>query len=194
MKKQNDAERERIMKTFFSNMDKALKEKGMNRHALKNKTGVSVERYKDCEGMREPSLSSAVKIADALGVSLDDLCGRNALVRDKEHLSAGECLELEVILEKNLSVAVDDEGQPLEPPRSNIDRIISAWNLHMREYARAKNFAPEKFPTSLYDERYNWIAEQIKKLKEENEQINFNVQEYDGEWDIATDADTHDEE
>lgn len=143
----------------------------MKKITLKKKTGISIERYRDGDGMREPSLSSAVKIADALGVSLDDLCGRTAFSRDKEHLSAGECLELKVILEKNLSSGIDERGKPSLFSDTNIDKIISEWNQYMEAYAESQKHFPDKFPTPLQDERYNWIEKKIEELKESNEQI-----------------------
>lgn len=179
---QTDPKRVRIKMAFYSNMDKALKEKKMKKRELKEKTGVSVERYRDGNGMREPSLSSAVKIADALGVSLDALCGRTAFYRDKDHLSAGECLELMAILEKNLSKGVDECGKPSPLGDTNFGRIISEWDQYMEAYAESQKHFPDKFPTPLQDERYNWIERKIEELKESDEPVLTYAEEEYSAW------------
>ena len=55
-----------------------LQEKGISAYKLSRETGISqglISEYKS--GKKLPTLQNFIKIADALGVSLDELAGRD---------------------------------------------------------------------------------------------------------------------
>jgi transcriptional regulator with XRE-family HTH domain len=70
-------EREGDMKEFGNRLYTCLFDFGWTQKRLADETGitpVSIGRY--INGQRTPKLSDAIRIADALCVSLDWLCGR----------------------------------------------------------------------------------------------------------------------
>lgn len=63
---------------FHQNLKRYRLELGFTQKAMAQQLGISERGYRYYEmGTREPNLSSLVKIADFLGLSLDDLVGRN---------------------------------------------------------------------------------------------------------------------
>lgn len=166
-----DPEKTRIMTTFFRGIERCMTEKGLRRSQLKLLSGVNLERYKVSQDMREPSLSSAVKLADALEVSIDDLCGRTAYVRDTEHWSAGECAEALLSVVKQLGGEISHDGQSIRLPESNVTSLIKDSYEYSDYYDGAKKFDPSRFPDSAEDARAKWTEERIKELKKTRNEV-----------------------
>ncbi|MDD6190662.1 MAG: AMP-binding protein [Firmicutes bacterium] len=62
--------------TFGTNLKKKLEEKNITMTALANETGITYNMIKKyCNGGADPTVSYALKIAKALGVSMDELLG-----------------------------------------------------------------------------------------------------------------------
>lgn len=171
MAKQKDAEQIRILTTFFENMEKAITNKDTTRNKLKKETGVSLERYKISEDMREPSLSAAVKIADALDVSLDELCGRTAYFHNSNELSAGEALELILILINSLFGTVSDDGHTISLLPSNVTTVFKDCHEFGKHYAGMKKFDPDNYPLEAKVAEFNWLSSKIEELKKNKETI-----------------------
>lgn len=166
-----DPEKTRIMTTFFRGIERCMTEKGLRRNQLKLLSGVNLERYKIAQDMREPSLTSAVKIADALEASLDDLCGRTAYVRDKEHWSAGECAEALLSVVKQLGGEISHDGQSIRLPESNVTNLIKDSYEFSSYYDGAKKFDPLRFPDQPEDARTKWTEDRIKELKKAKDDV-----------------------
>lgn len=65
------------MTVFGEKMNEALNRAGKSRYWLARKTGITdVQLYRLGRQDTMPRLDTAILIADALGVSLDYLCGR----------------------------------------------------------------------------------------------------------------------
>ena len=164
-------EKERIMKTFFENLERETVKKGWKRSTLKKASGVNLERYRVSDDMREPSLSSAVRIADALGVSLDDLCGRIAFVRDRENWSAGECLDVLTMLLAQLGGDFSAEGLSISLPPSNVTEVLRQYKEFVSHYESARKLDPSTFCKEPYAAADEWLARKIEEMKRANEEI-----------------------
>lgn len=181
MSTKKDAVRERVMMHFAEEMQEALDKKGWKRSRLKAETGVSVDRYNNDDDGREPTLSSAVRIADALEISLDQLCGRTEFARDMDNLNAGECIELILILLHQLGGNISDNGDYsiITFPPSTVTNVLGKMLEHKAEYASyyegAMRFAPESKPKSVYDETMTFIGKRVEELKERNEPIGIEL-------------------
>lgn len=67
------------MDAFAKRLRELRTERGMSQEALAAAAGASKATIQNWEAQRRsPSLRDACKVADALGVSLDDLAGRSA--------------------------------------------------------------------------------------------------------------------
>lgn len=67
-----------IEKVFAVNLKKIRKQKDMTQNELAQKSGVSIGTISSYEsGIKSPSLLIVAKLAEALGVSIDELCGFN---------------------------------------------------------------------------------------------------------------------
>ncbi|ADZ07460.1 prophage protein [Lactobacillus amylovorus] len=61
-------------KIMWKNVEKILKEKGMSIYKLSKITGIPDNTLRNYHSKHsDPSFTNACKIADALGISLDDL-------------------------------------------------------------------------------------------------------------------------
>ena len=173
---ESSAEKERIMRAFFVNMDRETEKKGWKRSQLKRASGVNLERYRVSDDMREPSLSSAVRIANALGVSLDDLCGRTQYVRDRENWSAGECLDVLVMLLAQLGGSFSAEGLTISLPPSNVTEVLSQYHEFLGYYESAQKLDPKTFSKAPYAAADEWLARKIEDLKLKGERIDIHLQ------------------
>ena len=172
MTKRNSSKKESISKRFARNLEEALKERKTTRNKLKEKTGVNLARYKDSDDIREPSLSSAVMIADALNMSLDELCGRSKYVSNIDSWNAGEVLSvLTYLVENCLCGSFNSDGTKIDLPESNVTEAIGDRNQYHDKYAQAKDILPEKFNEDAITASDKWLEKKIKELKESGTKV-----------------------
>ncbi len=82
-------------KEFAHSLLALLEKRGMKQIDLSRLSGIpqsAISAY--CSGKNDPSLSKAVAIADVLGVSLDELAGRQLPRRENESRLLGHFREL----------------------------------------------------------------------------------------------------
>ena len=173
---------EYINQTFIVGLERALHFKGWTRNKLKQLSGVNLERYKEGDDMRGPSLASAVKIADALEVSLDDLCGRTSYVTqsldncNKREYNTGDYLgklaDLLMPLGVDLtqSIILDRGGIALLFPDSTVTRsfqLVFQLRSQMLSVTNkaAKSGLDMELPTS------EWCYIHLKRLSDYQKSI-----------------------
>ncbi|MBQ6757199.1 MAG: hypothetical protein IJP43_09695 [Oscillospiraceae bacterium] len=162
----NVSKKEIISKKFAKNLEETLKDRKITRNRIKEKTGVNLARYRDCDDMREPTLSSAVIIADYLHMSLDELCGRSKYVKNMDDWNAGEVLSvLTIVVEQLLAGSFNADGTRIELPESNVTRAIQDRNSYQDKYGQAKELFPEKFVEDEISASDKWLKEKIAELK-----------------------------
>ncbi|MEI3855671.1 MULTISPECIES: helix-turn-helix domain-containing protein [unclassified Ensifer] len=67
------------MDTFALNLKRRAEQLGISNAEVARRAGLSDRRYGNyVSGVREPDLSTLVRIADVLGISVDELLGVNA--------------------------------------------------------------------------------------------------------------------
>ena len=181
MANSKDQTRERVMQHFSEEMQRGVEKKGWTKKRLKETSGVSIERYKVDDSGREPTLSSAVRIADALEMSLDLLCGRSQYIQDTDNPNAGECLRMIVSLLEHLGGNVSGECGyvDLKFPPSNVTDIICEMLTHKAEYEQyyegAKKFAPDSNPKPVYVETREFLERKMTSLKETGEPVEIKL-------------------
>lgn len=162
-----------IVVDFYKSLDSILKKKTMTRNRLKKLSGVSLERYKvDGKDMREPNLSSLVKMADALDVSLDELCGRGVFATGRQ-LTAYECWRALDTIINNMDPVVrvpdiDAEGITLEFPHSNVTEILTSAERYEATYKSMKEFDSNAYPLSPNDAKEAYKKKKAFELQKSN--------------------------
>lgn len=88
-----------IEKAFAVNLKKIRKQKDITQNELAQKSGVSIGTISSYEsGIKSPSLLIVAKLAEALGVSIDELCGFNkGLINETEKDQSGEYPLVEIL-------------------------------------------------------------------------------------------------
>lgn len=181
MGKVKDVVKDRVMSHFETALNSALSEHGWTRSYLKKETGVSTERYNNREGGREPSLSSAVRIADALGLSLDQMCGRTPYAQDTDTLNAGECLEMIVLLLNQLggNYYLDGDFAKLTFPPSNVTLVLGSMQDYEKDYKSffeaASKFTPDAKLKPVREEVNSYLDKKIAELKDQREPIQIEL-------------------
>ncbi|MBD9492206.1 helix-turn-helix domain-containing protein [Ensifer sp. ENS11] len=67
------------MDTFALNLKRRAEQLGISNAEVARRAGLSDRRYGNyVSGVREPDLSTLVRVADVLGISVDELLGVNA--------------------------------------------------------------------------------------------------------------------
>ena len=169
MASDKDMIRDRVMQHFSTELQKALTTKGWTKKRLKDECGVSIERYRSDDNGREPTLSSAVRIADALEISLDQLCGRSQYVQNMDKLTSGECIRLILILLDQLggNISINGDYASLTFPPSNVTSLLCDTMSYKSEYERyyegALRFAPDSHPKSVCEETRDYLKKQMER-------------------------------
>ena len=164
-------EKTEMLTRVFKNLEKAMSDRNMNRNKIKELTGVNLARYKVSEDMREPSLTSIIKIADALQISLDELCGRTQFVRDLEHWNAGECLDMLLRIAEQLNGTISEQGMSVQFPYTNVAKTIENANEYTQWYTKGQQMEPERFSEDPEAVKMRYLQKEIEKMKAENEGI-----------------------
>ena len=119
------------MNEVFTTRTKELRTKmGLTQKELATRAHVAVASYSSYEkGMKTPPLDSALRIADALAVSLDWLCGRETARKDFQLLSFADVIRLLFELDKTglqISVAIDlvDESTETTITEAGLEKLI----------------------------------------------------------------------
>ncbi len=165
---------DRVRSVFSKKLDELLQTKGITRNKLKTLSGVNTDRYNSSKEGRVPSLTSAVAIADALNVSLDDLCGRTEYAQDIEKLNAGECLKLIMILLKQTGGNITSSGD-LVFPDSNIKSILCDVVDYGDKYEAARSFEPDRYPASADEIRIRYLSRKQEELSKSKKPIDIEL-------------------
>ena len=139
-------EKHEILVRVFTNLETAIKSHGLTRNQIREMTGVNLARYKVSDDMREPSLTSIIKIADALEISLDELCGRSKYVRDMDNWTAGECLDILLKVVDMLVGSFNYEGTGIALAENNVSDAIHDANVFAEHYESAQMLDTDAFP------------------------------------------------
>ncbi len=157
------------LKTRFNeNLDSILKTRKMTRNKLSDKSGVSVGKFRKDETGQLPSIESAIKIADTLKVSLDELFGRSQYCDDVENWSAGKCLDVLYKLVKKLYGTFEEPNRILLA-KSNVTKAIRDCNDFVRHIEAAKKLGGKYnmdsvLPQSTETAKEEWIKGRINEL------------------------------
>ncbi len=179
----DDKRKEQVLSTFYAGLDRAIAKKGWTRNQLKKASGVNLERYKAGEDAREPSLSSAVKMADALGVSLDSLCGRADYACDKAHMTAGECLDVLLSLVEQLLGRISEDGLTIDLPESNVTNAIRDSFQYANFLQDGQKFKLKNFPNDVEAAKHERLTSQIEALKAEK--VPVEVTSFNGRYRVG---------
>ena len=143
----------------------AMKERGLSQHALARATGINqsnVSKY--CNGFAEPSDDTLKKMADAMGLTVDDLRG--------ESIRSGKRIGISL----RFSQAII---RLLESPDVEVKQIYggytftvkpgknSALDVYLRKIIRAHRFyTAESFDDDMYQDLCEGLAARYERAAE----------------------------
>lgn len=195
IKDESADEKLRIQQIFGRNFVEAVHTRGMKVAQFQKECGAECGRFNGKSSGRDPRLSTAVRIANCLDVSLDKLCGRD---REYPSSNTGECAESlfkllnqifnnvpEIV--RNMLKSIDEEthhkGMTLDDcpsvKNSEIVALLLAY-AHYDSMAQLDNLintgecltiVPADNYGVLHDKRDAWLKSTIAEMKKQNHPI-----------------------
>ena len=159
-------------KTIFAdNLIKFRGEKKITQSVLAEKTGLSETSISCYEnGKKVPSIVSAQKMADVLGVTLDELLGNTPETQYKRELDNNGVLTILSALEL-LKAKVRVKGNTVElifDPKNNCWNYSSANILDFfKEYAYVQNLAASSVTKETAEKYIESLKEKYKSLPDQ---------------------------
>lgn len=133
--------------TFARNLKAAREKAGLSQAALAKEAGValqSISAYESTLNHKSPSINNAVKLANALNVSLDWLCGRDDVSSEESYDTYKKCALVVLALQRtipNLSVTASVDFNYAEENQIHIYmsnevlfRFFSDYNVMLELY------------------------------------------------------------
>ena len=128
-----------IMNVFSDNLRELRKERKVKQEKLAEMAELSTTIISDYENAKKaPSIVSAKKIADALGVTLDELCGNdieNSFKRKLDNeavltvLSALKILQGQVRVDKNIEIILDPQKYTADYSTSRVLKFFKEYEI-----------------------------------------------------------------
>ncbi len=156
-----------IMNVFSDNLIELRKERRIKQEKLAEMADLSTTIISDYENRKKtPSIASAKKIADALGVTLDELCGsdiENQFKRKLDNeavltvLSALKILQAQVRVDKSIELILD-------PKKDTADYSTSIILDFFKEYEIIQNFADSNATEDMVESLIDNLKEKFKDL------------------------------
>lgn len=156
-----------IMNVFSDNLIELRKERRIKQEKLAEMADLSTTIISDYENRKKtPSIASAKKIADALGVTLDELCGNDTENQFKRKLdneavltvlSALKILQAQVRVDKSIELTLD-------PKKDTADYSTSIILDFFKEYEIIQNFADSVATEDMVESLIDNLKEKFKDL------------------------------
>lgn len=163
----NSVEETQLRKRISENVARIMAERKINDTELSKKAKASVNRI--INGKSTPSIYTALRIANALNISLDELCGNYKYFTydRKRGLSAGDSLELLFTLADLFHSQLNVNS--LEIPESNVRDALIDYHKYYIKYKFAKELKPSSFKLEPEEARTKYMTGRIEELR--NKQI-----------------------
>ena len=156
-----------IMNVLSDNLRELRKKRKINQEKLAEMANLSTTIISDYENRRKtPSITSAKKIADALGVTLDELCGNdteNQFKRKLENetvltvLGALKILQAQVRVDKSIELTLDTQ-------KDTADYSTSIILDFFKEYEIIQNFSNSGATEDMVESLIDNLKEKYKNL------------------------------
>lgn len=156
-----------IMNVLSDNLRELRKKRKINQEKLAEMANLSTTIISDYENRRKtPSIASAKRIADALGVTLDELCGNdteNQFKRKLENetvltvLGALKILQAQVRVDKSIELTLDTQ-------KDTADYSTSIILDFFKEYEIIQNFSNSGATEDMVESLIDNLKEKYKNL------------------------------
>lgn len=153
---------------FSDNLIELRKKRGINQEKLAEMADLSTTIISDYENRRKaPNIVSAKKIADALGVTLNELCDNDLETRYQNKLdNEGVLTLLSALKILRAQIRVDNDVIKLTLDSQQSDISYSALHIleFFKEYAIIQNFASSGATEDMVKSLIDNLKEKYKEL------------------------------